>query len=165
MTVIAYDGSLLVADGRATRGGSTLVSDNVKKLHQVTLPDLGKAVVGLVGALDVQGPFLMHLGEKGFTQPFDNFVGNDEDGPLAMRGLVLTVAKKQLFEISSDGGWFHTDTPTAIGSGCYIAQHLLCTGKDALTAVIETCKTEFSCGGTITKYDIGTKKFEYLTAR
>jgi 20S proteasome alpha/beta subunit len=160
MTVIAYDGKYLVADGRSTRG-TTLVSNEVQKLHQLEMPTFGKCIVGVCGALPVLGPWLTHLAEKSFTEPFEGFVGKDEDGPLEMMGLVLT-EDKQAFEIFSDGGWFPINTPTAVGSGSYTAQHFLTTGHDAVQAVKEACKTELTCGGDITVYDITTGKFDTI---
>jgi hypothetical protein len=160
LTVLAYDGRYLVADGRATRG-TRLVGDNVKKLEIVNVKGLGKCAVGVCGVLLMKGPFLEHLKEKGLKEQMESHIGGDAEGPYELQGLVLS--KKGCFEFSSDGGWFEVDTPTALGSGGAIASHFLTTGSDALTAVRETIKTDVSCGGTITIYDLETGKLEVIT--
>ncbi len=157
MTVIAWDNKLLVADGRSTRGGSTLVSDDLVKLKELTIPELGKCVVGLCGALDTQGPFIEHLKENGL-EPFDSPLVNDGEHVFSMRGLVVT-RKGKCLEVTTEGGWHEVTSPVAIGSGCEIAQHYLTTGHDAVKAVVEACKTELSCGGKITVYDFKSHSF------
>lgn len=157
MTVIAYDGTYLVADGRATRGTS-LVCDNIKKLHKVEVKDMGTSIVALCGALDVLGPYIAHLEEFGLTTPMEQFLGKDEDGPIEMRGIIVNSDNK-CFEFSTSGGYFPIDSPIAIGSGSWIAQHYLTTGYDAIRAVKEACKTELTCGGDIMVYEIKTNNF------
>lgn len=159
MTVIAYDGEYLVADGRATRGTS-LVSDDIKKLHKVNVKDMGTSIVALCGALDVLGPYLAHLETVGLTTPMEHFLGKDEDGDLEMRGLLVN-SDKECYEFSTSGGYFPINSPIAIGSGSWIAQHFLFTGHNAIKAVQEACKTELTCGGKIAIYDIKSQLFDW----
>jgi hypothetical protein len=162
LTVIAFDGRILAADGRATRdGGTTLCSDNYKKLHTIMVPRLGKCVVGLCGALDALGPYLQHLRENGLT-PMEYFTpDSSSEDALYMRGLLIT-PKGECYEISSEGGWHIVQGAVAIGSGSMIAGHYLAKGCDAVTAVAETCKTELTCGGTITTWDSKTNTFSEI---
>jgi ATP-dependent protease HslVU (ClpYQ) peptidase subunit len=152
LTVIAFDGKTLVADGRCTGNGATLINDDYNKVFEITIPSHGKCLVALCGALDMQGPLLEHLKANGF-KPIENMLADEED--MFMRGLVLT-KKGVCYEISSNGGWYIAQGPTAMGSGGMIAQHYLTKGCDALTAVVEACKTELTCGGTIRVYDLKT---------
>lgn len=160
MTVIAFDFKYLVADGRMCRGTS-LVSDTVTKLHKQSVSGLGDCIIGLCGCMDLKGPYLEHLNAEGLT-PMDTFLGKDEDGPIAMRGFVYDISGKECYEISSEGGYFLLDSPQAIGSGCFTAQHYLTTGHNAIVAVVEACKTEMTCGGDILIYDI--EKGEFITS-
>lgn len=155
MTVIAYDGNLLVADGRATRGTS-LITDNEPKLHQVKIKNLGKCVLGVCGALEVIGPWFRQLEEVGLGEQLEQSLTKDEEGGLSARALVVT-EKARCFEISTDGGYFEIHNPYAIGSGSYYAQHFLLTGYDALTAAREACKSELTCGGQLMVFDIKAK--------
>lgn len=160
MTIIAFDRTTLVADGRCTSSGSTLVSDCFKKLHKVKIPQFGgDCIVGLTGATDSIGPFLNHLETKGLV-PFEHFKINDaaQEEWFHMRGIAVS-KKGRCFEFTSDGGWFEVTGPTSAGSGQTIAQHYLIKGCDALTAVIETCKTELACGGNLLAYDWKSNTF------
>lgn len=156
MTIIAWDGKKLVADSRVTDSESTLVGDNYQKLHCITIKDLGKCVVGFAGACYAQGPWTKHLETEGLV-PFEEL-----EPELVMYALVID-RKGNCYEAKSTGGWFKVPGPTTIGSGNIIAQHYLVKGCDAYTAVVETCKTELSCGGEITVYDSSTGKFETFT--
>lgn len=160
MTIIAWDGKILAADSRVTRG-TTLVNDNYNKLHDITIPGIGKAVIGVCGALDVLGPWLTHLKANGFANPFET---NFEDSEVMhMRALCIT-RKGVCFEFSTEGGWHEVTYASALGSGDFIAQHFLSTGHDALKAVQEACKTELSCGGKIITYDFTTHTFTEYSA-
>ena len=153
MTVIAYDGRILAADGRIT-ADSTLISDNYVKLREVMVKDLGKCIVGVAGECGIIGPYLEHLQKEGL-KPFDtSAIGCDRNSTL--RGLLIT-SKGKCIEFECDGSWYEMTAPTAIGSGCHIAQHYLTLGVDAVTSVTNACKTELSCGGVITTYDTKTK--------
>lgn len=154
MTVIAWDTTTLVADGRCTRGSGSLVSDCHRKLYKVKIKEFGgDCVVGLGGAADSIGPFLNHLEEKGLV-PMEHFKTNTvaEEDAFYLRGIAIN-KKGQCFEFSSDGGWFEVIGPDSIGSGEVIAQHYLLKGCTALEAVTETCKTELGCGGNLLAYD------------
>jgi hypothetical protein len=117
----------------------------------------------LGGCVDSIGPFLVHL-EKNGLKPLDHFHFNntEEQAEFYVRGIAIN-RKGQCFEFSSDGGWAETVDVNSIGSGERIAQHYLLKGCDALTAVLETCTTELSCGGVILSYDWKTNKFTEIT--
>lgn len=151
MTVIAFDGEFLVADGRATTdGGTTLVYDSFRKLHNLTIPKLGKCVVAFCGALDMLGPYLESLKANGLAPLDEDLGGGDE---MYMRSLIVT-NKGVCYEHSTDGGWHIVQGPVATGSGRTIAQHYLTCGFSALEAVKQTVKTELSCGGQIMICDV-----------
>jgi ATP-dependent protease HslVU (ClpYQ) peptidase subunit len=160
LTVIAYDGKYLVADGRATIGTS-LVTDNEAKIHPFTVKNMGKCVVALCGSLDVKGPLLAHLQTHGLGVALEHDIGKSVDIDMGMRGLLVT-SKGHAFEFTSDGGYFQITNYAAIGSGAQIANHFLTTGHDAVTAVIEACKTELTCGGNLAIYNLTTGKFEKI---
>jgi hypothetical protein len=160
ITVIAFDGTTLVADGRCTRGDGSLVSDCFRKLHKIRIKEFGgDCVIGLAGATDAIGPFLRHLEKEGIT-PMEYFLTDTaaELGLFHLRGIAVNT-KGQCFEFSSDGGWCEVNGAASIGSGEIIAQHYLIKGCDARTAVLETCTTELTCGGILTTYDWKTGKF------
>ena len=131
------------------------------KIDVLPVKGLGKCAVALCGALDVKGPFLTHLKENGLGEQLEASLGRDEEGSLDMRGLVVT-GEGDCYEITTSGGYFLATPPVTIGSGSWIAQHFLYTGHDALTAVQEACKTELTCGGDITVFDLATRKFETI---
>jgi hypothetical protein len=163
VTIIAFDGESLVADGRATGDeGSVLIADTYKKLHVVNIPKIGRCVVGLCGALDVQGPLLEHIANAGLT-PLELFNPADVSKGYFMRGIAVT-KKGEYYEFASDGGWHKGQGKTALGSGSTIAQHYLTKGCDAFTAVVETCKTELSCGGQITVFKVSDGSWSYFDA-
>ena len=154
MTVIAFDGTTLVADGRATSASNSLVSDCVRKLHRIKIKEFGgECIVGLCGGLDGLGPFLNHLEQNGLV-PMEHFKTSEEmqDDWYHMRGIAVN-KKGQAYEITTDGAWFPINGAWATGSGSTIAQHYLVKGCSALEAVQETCKTELSCGGNLLTFD------------
>lgn len=153
MTVIAWDGDLLVADGRMCIDQS-LLTDSCNKLYKLSIPKLGVCGVGFAGSLNVIYPFIEHIKEKGFEQ----FQTVDEPGAW---GIAIT-RKGKCYEFNSNGTWYEMDTPTAIGSGDIICQHYLTIGFSALKAIKETCRTELSCGGLITAYDFKSGEFTTL---
>lgn len=157
MTVIAYDGNLLVADGRATKGTS-LVTDKEIKLHKIRIAGLGKCILGTCGALEVMGPWLEQLEKEGIGKQLEHSLVKDDEGSLDARALMIT-ERSECFEITTNGGYFAINSPYSIGSGSYYAQHFLLTGHDAITAVKEACKSELTCGGEIAVYDIKKKTF------
>lgn len=161
MTVVAYDGRYLVADGRATRG-TTLVSETTQKLEVMTIKGLGKAAVAICGVLNVKGPYLLHLKENGLFEPFEMHVGGDSEGPYELMGMILTT-KGKCYEFSSDGGWFPVTGTNSIGSGMTVANHFLMTGFSALDAVKQAIATDVSCGGDISVFDSKTGKVSVLT--
>jgi hypothetical protein len=154
LTIIAFDGTTLVADGRCTRIDGSLVSDSHRKLHKVKIKQFGgDCIVGLCGGMDAVGPFLNHLEDKGLV-PMEHFNFNNAEEELAyhIRGIAVN-RKGQCFEFTSDGGWVEVNGPTTVGCGEKVAQHYLYKGSSALEAVVETCKTELACGGTLLAYD------------
>lgn len=159
MTVIAYDGTTLVADGRCTRLDGSLVGDNHVKLHRTKIKQFGgSCVVALCGATESIGPFLNHLETNGLV-PMEHFNFNnpEEEAGFYVRGIAVN-RKGEVFEFSIDGGWVQVQAPTATGSGEKIAQHFLLKGCDAVSAILEACKTELSCGGILLSYDWKTDK-------
>ena len=100
MTVIAFDGKLLVADGRMTTVDNSLISENCKKLHDVRIPKIGHAVVGLSGRVLGVGPYLDHLAEHGLTKCEDSNVDS---------GGILVTRKGECIEFDSAVyKWTHT---------------------------------------------------------
>lgn len=160
MTVIAWDGKILAADGRITKDGE-LICDNYVKLHEVKHAKLGKVVTGFCGALPALGPWLEHLETDGFG-PLELMYPGDDEGMISMSALSVT-RKGKCFEHDSFGGWFEITNPAALGSGSTIAQHYLKQGVDAVTAIRETCKSNISCGGNIMAYDFTDHTFTAYT--
>jgi hypothetical protein len=162
MTIIAWDGKSLVADGRCTRLDGSLVSDKYTKLFRVRIKELGDCVIGLCGAPDTFGPFLLHLEKNGLV-PLDHFNFNSPEEQAGFHATGLAVNRKgKCFEISVDGGWYEVTGCAATGSGEKIALHFLNKGCDAVESVIETCETELSCGGTLLSYDWKSDKFTQI---
>jgi hypothetical protein len=159
MTVIAWDGKILVTDGRCTTTDGRLVSDQHRKMHRVNIKDFGgECMIGLAGAADSIGPFLKHVQANGLV-PMSHFKCDStaEEAQFFLRGIAVN-KKGQCFEFSSEGGWFEVTGPTSIGTGETVAQHYLLKGCDAVEAVIETCTTELTCGGTLLSYEWKTGK-------
>jgi hypothetical protein len=155
MTVIAFDGRYLVADGRMTADG-TLISDQYDKLFETHVLGHGKCIVGLAGSCNLIGPALDILREEGLTKiPVSDW---SSDREACLKALIIT-SKGVCIEFTDEGGWFVAPQHTSIGSGWIVAQHYLLKGETAITAVKETCKTEVGCGGRITVYDLKTKSF------
>lgn len=155
MTVIAYDGNLLVADGRCTVD-AILATDKMIKIRPVKHPEWGNIVMAFAGRLSIVGPWIEHIAENGFAAfetPETTFPGEFDTAAIA----VLPDGKA--FEVETNGLWILADNPTAIGSGFPVAQHYLNQGVDALTAVREAIKSNVSCGGQIIAYDASTGKF------
>lgn len=151
MTVIAWDGKKLVADGRSTRG-MDLCSNNENKFHAFDHPNLGSCIGAFAGAVMTIGPWIEHIEQFGFAK----FELPMEEGPMGSpyeaTGIVIT-EDGEVLEIDPSGLWATVTVPTAWGSGAHIAQHFLNTGYSALYAVEEACKSNLGCGGTIRSYD------------
>lgn len=154
MTVICWDGSLLVSDGRMVTD-LTLLSDNETKLVDITIKGIGKCVTGFAGRLQTINPFIQHLAKNGFAEM-------ESTGEATAWGLAIT-RKGECYEFNSRGVWYKMENPTSIGSGDIVSQHYLTLGYDAVTAVIQTCKTELGCGGRLTAYDYRTGSFTDVT--
>lgn len=158
MTVIAFDGKLLVADGRAL-ADTFLVADNFNKLFEVNVKNIGPCVVGVAGACDVIGPFIKLLEKDGIDSHFPSDL--DESSMNYVRALVVPKSDpSKPYEVTSFGGFHTTPNIAAIGSGELIAIHYLRQKHSAVVAVQEATKTMMCCGGEIVVFD--TEKWEFV---
>ena len=150
MTVIAWDGNTLAADGRSTCG-SILVRNDINKIRTFSHPKYGEMIGAFTGTVGVFEPWIDHIKDHGFTK-FD--LGNGCDAT----ALMITPDGVCL-EVHSDGMWTTETNPVAQGSGYTIAQHYLNNGTSALDAVRETIKSNITCGGHIITWNRHTKRF------
>lgn len=159
MTIIAFDGTTLVADGRCTTNDGRLISDCHNKLHKATIKEFGgECVLGIAGAAASTGPFLNHIQTNGLV-PMSHFKCDSPAEELEHYICAIAVNRKgQCFELNSEGGWFEIKGPTSIGTGEPIAQHYMLKGCSAVEAVLETCTTELTCGGVLLSFDWKTNK-------
>jgi hypothetical protein len=153
VTVIAWDGNILAADGRSTRG-MDIVSDNVTKIHPVNHPKYGPMKAAFCGACLVVDPWIEHIEEHGF----DEFEMPGEQGEFGATA-VLVDDTGRAFELDTNGLWQRVTHPTAYGSGCDIGQHYLKKGAGSLEAVRQTIVSNNTCGGRILTWDYKTGKF------
>lgn len=162
MTVIAWDGKVLAADSRCLNGNSTLVSDNVQKIHLIKNPYFGKSVTvaaAFCGSLNLIGPWLDAIPKIGFG-PLPLETIDDDNGAYG-----LTIAPDgTCFNHDIYGQYYETKGQyMAMGSGADIARHYLAKGASAIDAVRESYLTEVTCGGPIRYYDLATGKMGEIT--
>jgi hypothetical protein len=159
MTCLAWDGNLLVSDGRITSGGR-IVSDKCIKLHKVKNAHYGNTVMAAAGSLGLIGPWLEHIEQKGFS-PIEIGIPGDEDGNVFMSAFTVT-EEGQCFFHDTFGMFYEVTYPAASGSGKPIAQFILNNGGDALAAVKAAISYDTYCGGDILIYNWRENSFTQI---
>ena len=154
--MIAWDKTLLVADGRSTIGDN-LVADKEWKLREVNHPTLGKFIGAFCGAVMVIEPWIAHIEQNGF-EPFETPDDSNYPGMYDTTAILVNKAGRCI-ELETTGLFATVTEPAAWGSGQHIAQHYLNNGVEAVEAVREACKSHLSCGGRIIAWDFASQKF------
>lgn len=145
MTVIAWDGRLLVADSRIS-AGDQIITDDGEKLHHLTHPVRGPMIAGLSGSTRYWAKWLNVIEGQSFGEP----VGA---GETYQHGQGLFVDRSgTCWEAQTDGTWEEVATYSTQGSGGLLANTVLRDGGDAVEAVRFACRHSMSCGGTIRVY-------------
>ena len=150
MTTIAYDGTTVAADGRATAEG-LLVSDKTKKLITIKkafFNDEEVVCLAFAGAMEDAAMLINHLKTES--------LGLGSRLELECHGLLFTKYGIYLFEGSNFAQ--QQDEPIAMGSGAIAALTAMRLGLDAKAAVKTAMKMDVYTGGRITAIQVRNKR-------
>ena len=143
MTTIAYDGEILAADGRVSRGG-VIVSETFKKIvkrdccgTEVLIASCGYARLSFLFIKWVENG--MDLDEWEIEDPDEEYEG-------------LVIAGEKVLSFSGDGLVMPFEAPFSIGSGSELALGAMKAGKSAIGAVKIASETDIFTGGITTAY-------------
>lgn len=146
MTVIAWDGKTLAADGRITLDGD-ITSDTFNKIHKLTgMEYLGDEllVIGFSGAVVDLLKLIEYLKTEVYlTSEIEHSIH------------AIVVGRKYLYETNHDSGFmirYPKKDKLATGSGRPFAQSALSLGLDAKAAVQHAMKHNVFCGGKVTTW-------------
>ncbi len=153
MTIIAWDGKTLAADGRITCG-SAIATDSFNKLHTFKQP-----------IPYINGDVLLHIGVSGTIRYKDQVIAmfeEDDRETFAQRSLsntsvehgiqAIVVGRKHTYSLERNSMLLIRHSrklPLAEGYGYPYAMSAMMLGLDAIAAVKHTIKLDSSCGGRV----------------
>jgi len=148
MTVIAWDGKTLAADGRMTEGTSIYNDDVIKlfELNSLSYNNDRLLYAGVCGDVSCIQEYLVWLNLNAGIM-FKEIVRNPE---LDVAGLIIGVNKAYI--ITQNSAYlmeFCRDTKLAEGSGSNYALSAMSFSLNAVQAVEHACSMDSSCGGSI----------------
>ncbi len=151
MTVIAFDGEYLVADGR-TNGNGMIITENKRKIIEL---DPKFRFCSYPRNL-YSGDYLKYIAVSGDCDAISSYLKFLYDG-IEYKNLNATALLFTLDHIyRSDGDAFYDigDEPVTIGSGAPYALTAMRMGKSAEKAVKIACSIDVYSGGTIFKVKV-----------
>lgn len=149
MTVLAWDGHTLVADGRTTAGGD-IVTDNTIKIYCFKKENVGYMgdrllALAVAGACKDVDKLIVHM--------LNNGLGTDSEIKHDVAGIIIGEANA--YSLEFDSNWlirYPKKTLLAEGSGGVWALSALRLGKNSKEAVKHAIANSTSCGGKIREW-------------
>ena len=168
MTVIAYDGKILAADGLSS-DGCRVFSKSTKKIFPfLNISHHPVALVAMSGDACDEAPFLAWLPkvlyfDSGIKQYVLHTACIAPDVVAAFPHLddstnALVVINGTAWMYICNAYPIEVPTPFAMGSGRDEARAAMYCGKDAISAVRLSCEMNTSCGGIIEAWDVSALK-------
>lgn len=154
MTTIAFDGSLLAADGRRLWGGE-IVADNFEKIHRLESVIKGiPAVVGVAGSAAVRDALYKWLADG--ANPKEAIAKSES---IDWDMILVDMARRAWFLHAACPYPVEIRPPLAIGAGGELATGAMLAGANAVGAVQLVGRRTNHSGGTVRAYDFETGTF------